>query len=162
MPGPCRMRIGSDTVVADRVPYRAAALISGGPTVGHNGRPSPRRAMSIPLRFRKKSPWSTAPATTPIMDSIVAGWFKNHCKEIGPLQLTWYSAVATADTPDAWPNGRKTSALNPSKSYSSSSGKTERTRSCSQIAFTWDIAAARAKAFRSCSPLGMPVTASVL
>ncbi|MDQ0733237.1 8-oxoguanine DNA glycosylase OGG fold protein [Arthrobacter sp. B1I2] len=30
--------------------------------------------------------------TTPIMDSIVAGWFRNHCKEIGPLWLTWYSA----------------------------------------------------------------------
>lgn len=30
-------------------------------------------------------------ATTPIMDSIVAGWFKNHCQEIGPLWLTWHS-----------------------------------------------------------------------
>lgn len=30
--------------------------------------------------------------TTPIMDSIVAGWFRNHCKEVGPLRLTWYSA----------------------------------------------------------------------
>lgn len=26
------------------------------------------------------------------MDSIVAGWFRNHCKEIGPLWLTWQSA----------------------------------------------------------------------
>jgi hypothetical protein len=30
--------------------------------------------------------------TTPIMDSIVAGWFRKHCEEIGPLWLTWYSA----------------------------------------------------------------------
>jgi hypothetical protein len=31
-------------------------------------------------------------ATTPIMDSIVAGWFREHCKEIGPLWLNWHSA----------------------------------------------------------------------
>ncbi|WP_043422434.1 8-oxoguanine DNA glycosylase OGG fold protein [Arthrobacter sp. 9MFCol3.1] len=31
-------------------------------------------------------------ATTPIMDSIVARWFKNHCQEIGPLWLNWNSA----------------------------------------------------------------------
>lgn len=30
--------------------------------------------------------------TTPIMDSIVADWFKEHCEEISPLWLTWYSA----------------------------------------------------------------------
>lgn len=30
--------------------------------------------------------------TTPIMDSIVVDWFSEHCKEIGPLWLTWYSA----------------------------------------------------------------------
>ncbi len=24
-------------------------------------------------------------------DSIVAGWFTNHCQEIGPLWLTWHS-----------------------------------------------------------------------
>ena len=31
-------------------------------------------------------------ATTPILDSIVAGWFRDHCKEIVPLQLNWNSA----------------------------------------------------------------------
>ncbi|WP_197432519.1 hypothetical protein [Pseudarthrobacter sp. GA104] len=31
-------------------------------------------------------------ATTPIMDSIVAGWFRKHCKEVGPLRLNWNSA----------------------------------------------------------------------
>jgi hypothetical protein len=31
-------------------------------------------------------------ATTPILDSVVARWFKNHCTEIGHLWLTWYSA----------------------------------------------------------------------
>lgn len=31
-------------------------------------------------------------ATTPIMDSIVVGWFRKHCQEIGPLWLTWNSA----------------------------------------------------------------------
>jgi hypothetical protein len=30
--------------------------------------------------------------TTPIMDSIVVDWFGDHCEEIGPLWLTWYSA----------------------------------------------------------------------
>lgn len=30
--------------------------------------------------------------TTTIMDSIVVGWFRNHCEEIGPLWLTWNSA----------------------------------------------------------------------
>lgn len=30
--------------------------------------------------------------TTPIMDRIVVNWFEVHCKEIGPLWLTWYSA----------------------------------------------------------------------
>ncbi|MDD1477929.1 8-oxoguanine DNA glycosylase OGG fold protein [Arthrobacter sp. H16F315] len=30
-------------------------------------------------------------ATTPIMDSIVAAWFSEHCQEIGPLWLTWHS-----------------------------------------------------------------------
>ncbi|MDQ0733489.1 8-oxoguanine DNA glycosylase OGG fold protein [Arthrobacter sp. B1I2] len=35
---------------------------------------------------------SSQVATTPIMDSIVAEWFSEHCKEIGPLWLTWYSA----------------------------------------------------------------------
>jgi hypothetical protein len=25
------------------------------------------------------------------MDSIVAGWFRKHCKEIGPLWLNWHS-----------------------------------------------------------------------
>lgn len=29
--------------------------------------------------------------TTPIMDRIVVDWFSKHCKEIGPLWLTWYS-----------------------------------------------------------------------
>lgn len=29
---------------------------------------------------------------TPIMDSIVARWFRNHCKEVGPLRLNWHSA----------------------------------------------------------------------
>jgi hypothetical protein len=31
-------------------------------------------------------------ATTPIMDSIVVGWFRKHCPEVGPLWLTWNSA----------------------------------------------------------------------
>lgn len=31
-------------------------------------------------------------ATTPIMDSIVAGWFRKHYKDLGPLWLTWNSA----------------------------------------------------------------------
>jgi hypothetical protein len=31
-------------------------------------------------------------ATTPIMDSIVVGWFRRHCQKIGPLWLTWNSA----------------------------------------------------------------------
>lgn len=31
-------------------------------------------------------------ATTPILDSIVAEWFSEHCKEIGPLWLNWNSA----------------------------------------------------------------------
>lgn len=31
-------------------------------------------------------------AATPIMDSIVSGWFRKHGKEIGPLWLTWHSA----------------------------------------------------------------------
>lgn len=35
---------------------------------------------------------STQVPTTPIMDSIVVEWFSKHCKEIGPLWLTWYSA----------------------------------------------------------------------
>lgn len=26
------------------------------------------------------------------MDSIVAGWFKKHCKEVGPLRLNWNTA----------------------------------------------------------------------
>ncbi|WP_461163589.1 8-oxoguanine DNA glycosylase OGG fold protein [Arthrobacter sp. R4-81] len=30
--------------------------------------------------------------TMPIMDSIVAQWFRNHCKEVGPLRLNWHSA----------------------------------------------------------------------
>lgn len=30
--------------------------------------------------------------TTPIMDRIVVGWFRNHCKEIGALWLNWNSA----------------------------------------------------------------------
>jgi hypothetical protein len=29
--------------------------------------------------------------TTPILDSVVAGWFRNHSKEIGPLWLNWNS-----------------------------------------------------------------------
>ena len=28
----------------------------------------------------------------PIMDSIVAGWFRKHCKDISPLWLNWNSA----------------------------------------------------------------------
>jgi hypothetical protein len=35
---------------------------------------------------------SSQVATTPILDSIVAEWFRNHCKEIGPLWLNWNSA----------------------------------------------------------------------
>jgi hypothetical protein len=31
-------------------------------------------------------------ATTPIMDSIVAGWFRKHSKDAGPLWLNWNSA----------------------------------------------------------------------
>jgi hypothetical protein len=31
-------------------------------------------------------------ATTPIMDSIVAGWFRKHSKNLGPLWLNWNSA----------------------------------------------------------------------
>ncbi|TQS94364.1 hypothetical protein EU811_00825 [Arthrobacter sp. TS-15] len=35
---------------------------------------------------------SSRVATTPILDSIVARWFRNHCTDIGPLWLTWHSA----------------------------------------------------------------------
>lgn len=31
-------------------------------------------------------------ATTPILDSIVAAWFRKHCKEVAPLWLNWNSA----------------------------------------------------------------------
>ncbi|GGH94656.1 hypothetical protein GCM10007170_18360 [Arthrobacter liuii] len=31
-------------------------------------------------------------ATTPILDSIVARWFRKNCNEIGPLWLNWNSA----------------------------------------------------------------------
>jgi hypothetical protein len=31
-------------------------------------------------------------ATTPILDSIVAAWFRNHCNALGPLWLNWHSA----------------------------------------------------------------------
>jgi hypothetical protein len=30
--------------------------------------------------------------TTPIMDSIVSGWFRKHCQEVGPLRLNWNTA----------------------------------------------------------------------
>lgn len=33
---------------------------------------------------------SNQEVTTPILDSIVAAWFRNHCKEVGPLWLTWF------------------------------------------------------------------------
>jgi hypothetical protein len=33
-------------------------------------------------------------ATTPIMDSIVAAWFRKHCEEASPLWLNWNNAVS--------------------------------------------------------------------
>ncbi len=47
-------------------------------------------------------------------------------KRSAPCGLRGTAPVATADTPNAWPNGQKTSALNPSRSNSSSLGGTER------------------------------------
>lgn len=35
---------------------------------------------------------SPAVDTTTIMDTIVTGWFAEHCGEIGPLRLNWHSA----------------------------------------------------------------------
>ena len=53
-------------------------------------------------------------ATTPILDSIVTGWwFRDHCKEIVPLRLNWNSAGSYRRHSACMANGQKSSALNP-------------------------------------------------
>lgn len=62
-------------------------------------------------------------ATTPIMDSIVAGWFRKHCQEVGPLELTWHSTGSYRRYTEGMAEWAEELGTEPRRSNSSSSGK---------------------------------------